>query len=415
MSNELFPIKNNSACVYKWGWNTFRLYTGKSSSCHRVKSSFVSLDNFDNFHNTPEVLNDRKLMLEGQWPENRGCEYCKNLEDAGGESDRTYHNNIPGLSPIDFDGTNLEVTPRILELYLDNVCDLACVYCYPFFSSKYNAELKKFGPNVLGYSYVEKHQDHSKYLELFMNWLNKNSNKLLRLSVLGGEPMLQKEFWRILSYLETVENKNLELSIVTNLNSPLETIKNFVEISYRLLSQRKLKRVDISCSLDCWGPQQEFSRYGLSVDRWKENFEYLITNKWLNLGVHPVVNCLSISTMNEMQDKLIEYKKINNKIRLDYHLVDGSSEEIFNPIIFGPSFFKEQLDQLLEKFPIYSTMDEQSKSRLEGISKLISKGQVDKRRLKKLKLTLEQLDLRRQTDWKMLFPEIDNFFRKNEI
>ena len=59
MSNQVFPIRNDTACVYKWGWNTFRLFNATSSSCHRVTPVAVSLDNFDSFHNTPEVLNDQ--------------------------------------------------------------------------------------------------------------------------------------------------------------------------------------------------------------------------------------------------------------------------------------------------------------------------------------------------------------------
>ena len=116
MTNQVFPIRNDTACVYKWGWNTFRLYNATSSSCHRVNPVAVSLDKFDDFHNTPEVLNDRQKMLAGKWP-GRGCEYCENVEKQGGVSDRLYHNNIPGLTPVDFDPAgDQKVTPRIVEL-----------------------------------------------------------------------------------------------------------------------------------------------------------------------------------------------------------------------------------------------------------------------------------------------------------
>lgn len=414
MNKELFPIENNSACVYKWGWNTFRLYTGKSSSCHRIESSFVSLENFDNFHNTPEVLQDRKLMLEGKWP-GRGCEYCKDVEAVGGISDRLYHNNIAGLTPVDFNGTNLEVTPRILEVYLDNVCDLACVYCEPHYSSRINLELKNYGPNVIGSRNIKKSDNHEEYFNLLLKWLDTNSHKLQRLSIMGGEPLIQKQFWKLLEFLESANNKHLEININSNLNSPLSTIQKYTDAVENLIKKKKIRRADISCSIDCWGPQQEFSRFGLNLKQWQENFEYLITKKWLVIGIHPVINSLSIFTMNEMQEKIIEYKKINPKIRIDYHVVDGINAEIYHPIIFGDSFFKKSLEKLIDNFPIMVNGDEESKSRLEGIVKLISKGEVDKTRLKKLKLTLDQLDFRRKTNWRMLFPEIDNFFKEHEI
>lgn len=414
MNQELFPLKNNSACVYKWGWNTFRLYTGRSSSCHRIKSSFVNIENFENFHNTPEVIQDRQLMLEGKWP-GRGCEYCKDIEAVGGVSDRIYHNNIPGLTPIDFDGTNLEVTPRILEVYLDNHCDLACVYCEPHYSSRINAELNRFGPNIIGTKSIKKSNNHQEYFELLLKWLQNNSQKLQRLSIMGGEPLIQKEFWKLLEFLDSSDNKHLEININSNLNSPLSTVQRYTDAMENLIKKKKIRRADISCSIDCWGPQQEFSRFGLNLQQWQENFEYLITKKWLVIGVHPVVNCLSISTMNEMQDRIIEYKKINPKIRIDYHLIDGINQETYHPTIFGGTFFKKQLQELLDSFPIMVNGDEESKSRLKGIVELISKGEVDNTRLKKLKLTLDQFDVRRRTSWRSLFPEIDQFFVENNI
>lgn len=415
MIQGLFPIENNSACVYKWGWNTIRLYTGRSSSCHRIKSSFVGIENFNNFHNTPEAISDRQLMLHGQWPEGRGCEYCKDIEDVGGMSDRIYHNNIPGLTPVDFDGTNLEVTPRILEVYLDNHCDLACVYCEPHYSSKINAELNKFGPNVIGTSSIKKTVDHQTYFDLLLNWLEKNSHKLQRLSIMGGEPLIQKQFWQLLEFLEKSNNKNLEVNINSNLNSPLSVIQKYTDTMENLIRKKKIRRADISCSIDCWGPQQEFSRFGLNLDKWQQNFEHIITKKWLVIGVHPVVNCLSISTINEMQNKIIEYKKINPKIRIDYHLVDGINKETYHPEIFGSTFFKEKIDTLIKNFPIVISGDSESRDRLSGIAKLIAKGEVDNIRLKKLKLTLDQFDLRRKTNWRNLFPEIDQFFNENNI
>ena len=80
----------------------------------------VDWHRFDNFHNLPKKLNDRRLMLNGEWPQG-GCEYCKNIEDAGGVSDRISHLDIPNLTPIELetDLTAINVTPKILEIYFD--------------------------------------------------------------------------------------------------------------------------------------------------------------------------------------------------------------------------------------------------------------------------------------------------------
>ena len=416
MSNQVFPIRNDAACVYKWGWNTFRLFDATSSSCHRVTPVAVSLDNFQDFHNTPEVLNDRQLMLNGQWPTNRGCEYCQTVEQHGGTSDRTYHNTIPGLTPVDFDPTgDQRVTPRILELFLTNTCDLACVYCIPQFSSKINDELRKFGPYPVGVMPVKAVSNRDSYFTAWMTWLENNYQSIERISILGGEPFLQKELWTILEFMSTRQNKNLTISINTNLNASTDKVTKFVETCKKLLATRRIQRVHINASLDCWGPQAEFIRYGLSLSQWQQNFEYLLQHNWLAVSVHQVITALSIGTALELQQRIAQYKTQYPRITQSYHTVDSGSEEIYHSDMFGSEFFKSKLDQLLAQFPITTEWDRESRARLEGICRLMDAAKPDRLRLAKLRATLDTIDQRRNTDWRSLFPDIDQYFNKNGI
>ena len=365
----------------------------------------------------PSVIDDRHKMLNGEWPDSgKGCEYCKNIEDAGGVSDRTYHNNIPGLTPIDFDADNNQhVTPRVVEVYLNNTCNLACVYCRPEFSSKINDELKKYGKSLVGFEYLTPSIDQNKYLELYLQWLDQNYLKIGRLSIQGGEPLLQKDLWTFLDFLDNREHPELELAINTNLNSDLTLVKKFVNRSKSLLLKRKIKRVDINCSLDNWGPAAEFIRFGLDVSTWQQNFEYILQNKWLYINVHHVVTSLSIYTLKELQTRITEYKKINPKITQSYHFVDSDRTEIYDPRIFGGEFYKDLLDDLIKTYPITTEWDNEAKKRLIGISKLITNGKIDIPMLIKLKYTLDELDLRRKTNWKNIFPHINNFFIQHKI
>lgn len=415
MPGQVFPIRNSTACVYKWTWNTFRLYNATSSSCHRVTPVTVPLDKFDDFHNTPEVLNDRQKMLAGEWP-GRGCEYCENVEKQGGVSDRLYHNNIPGLTPVNFDPQgDQKVTPRIVELYLTNTCDLACVYCLPGFSSRINEELKKHGPYPIGIAPVTTISSRDQYFFAWLNWLDQNYPALDRISIMGGEPFLQKEMWSILEFVSTRCNQNLTISINTNLNSKTDTIKRFVEICKDLIVNKKIKRVHIDASLDCWGPQAEFIRHGLDLAQWQENFEYLIQHRWLSISVHQVITSLSIGTALDLQRRIAEYKKLNPKITQAYHVVDSGYEEIYHPNLFGASFFKGKLDELVAHYPITTEWDIETRKRLEGVCLMIDAEKPDELRLSKLHATLDMIDQRRGTDWKKLFPNINQYFIENGI
>lgn len=417
-TKKVFPINNEAACVFKWGWNTFRLYTGSSSSCHRIKNVFVPLDKFNDFHNTPEVLNDRALMLNGEWPTGRGCEYCKDVEDAGGISDRLYHNPMEGLTPVDFvPGENeLHVTPRILEIYLNNTCDLSCVYCVPIFSSKINDELKKYGPfTEIGLKPIDRTPDHRKYFEKMIEWLPVNYHKLQRFLVQGGEPFLQKEFHEMLDVLETLENPQLEFSVNSNLNADISVFEKFIPRIKKMLVDRKIKRFDITCSIDCWGPQQEFARYGLNLNRWQKNFEFLLQHKWLYINTGHTMTSLTIKTMPDLQQILNNYLQQGYKFNSTYGYVDGPLQELYDPSIFGGKFFKNDLDKLVSITPEDTHQQKRAKERLIGIVHYIQNATLNPDRLKKLSVTLDQLDFRRKTNWRQIYPEIDQFFKTNGI
>jgi pyruvate-formate lyase-activating enzyme len=418
--SKVFPIENESACVFKWSWNTFRFYTGHSSSCHRIKAEFVPIEKFDDFHNMPAVIKDREQMKQGQWPDaGRGCEFCHRVEQQQGESDRTYHNRIPGLTPVDFDlGSNNKVTPRISEIFLNNTCDLACVYCTPIFSSRINDELKTHGPwptGTFGKQLVPKRVDHEAYIEKYRHWLGENYTKLAFLNIQGGEPLLQKELWNFLEFMKEHANPDLVIAINTNLNANIATLKKFIAIARDLILTKKIKRIDINASLDCWGPQAEFIRWGLDLTNWQRNFEYVMSHKWIRLSVHQVITSLSLPTMLNLQQIITTYKQQHPKIQQDYHMVDSDFEKIYHPEIFGAEFFHGQFEDLVRTFPVATDWDHESKKRLEGYAKLQASAHINPERLLLLKGTLDQLDVRRKTNWRELFPGIDNFLTTNGI
>ena len=289
------------------------------------------------------------------------------------------------------------------------------MYCIPEFSSKINQELNKFGPNIIGLKNITKIADSDQYFELYLNWLDKNSHSLTRISIMGGEPLLQQNLWKLLDFLKTKSNQNLEININSNLNSSTLTIQRYVETMKELIVNKSIKRADIQASLDCWGPQQQFIRYGLDLDQWQNNFEYLIQNKWLKLSIHQVITSLTIKTINDLQKRVVDWKKINPRISQEYFTVDGRNQEVFHPEIFGNKFFAAELTKIVDNFVCVNEHDKLGKDRLVGIVGAQLNSKIDHAKLKKLLLTLDQLDFRRNTNWRELWPEIDNFFTEHKV
>jgi len=199
MPDKFFPITTTTSCRSKWSWSSLYLNQGTTASCHRSSVSDIP-DNFDDFHNTSTKIQDRSIMLQNLWPGN-GCEYCRDIEDSGSNSDRQFQNQIPDVYPpeLDSDSTLTKVSPVVLEVFFSNTCNLACVYCSPKFSSSIQTENKKFGGAILPELNFEYSDNLYKDLvPKFWNWFDQHSTSLKRLQILGGEPFVQKDLHRLI-------------------------------------------------------------------------------------------------------------------------------------------------------------------------------------------------------------------------
>jgi len=181
---KVFPIQTETSCLLKWAWSTVYLYRGTTSSCHRVAQNPIDPNNFGDFHNLPEKLQARRLMLSGQWP-GQGCEYCQSIEQAGGVSDRQHQltgdHHVDRIPPeLLTDPTAVEVTPTVLEVYFNNTCNMACVYCGEHFSTKWADENRRWGEfKQDGVAFGHRTQINPHYdrmLADFWQWLAKDEH-----------------------------------------------------------------------------------------------------------------------------------------------------------------------------------------------------------------------------------------------
>ena len=416
MSDKYFPIRTGVACQLKWTWNTLRLQEGTSSSCHRVQPVHLTADTFDNFHNNDTWLSHRKMMLDGKFPQ-QGCQYCEKIESSGGVSDRLTHLKIPNLVPkeLDVDPTAIVVTPRILEVYLDNVCNLGCIYCDESNSSWIQTENQKFG-YIKSVPYDFKNPRHSEYdqlVEKFFTYLDKNYRELRRLIVLGGEPFYQRNFDRLIDFIKQNPNPNIELNIVTNLTPTRQKLEKFVNEMKHLVAKRHIARLDITVSLDCWGAEQEYVRYGLDLQLIEENFKYLADQKWITLNVNSTLTSLTIKTM----PTLIEYlNRFRNNGRKIYHSIGQVDNKTWlHCDVFGAGFFDNDFKQTIDAMPAITDWDINQKDLLIGLWKSLKDSIINNEKLTQLELYLNEIDQRRNTNWKLIFPWLDEYIKENHV
>lgn len=407
MSQKFFPIKTETACQLKWTWTTLRLYNGTSSSCHRVDTSMLSAESFNDFHNTEKSINDRRLMLEGKWPTG-GCEFCQRLETDGLQSDRLFQLKIPNLTPIELDTDPLavKVTPRILEVYLDNVCNMSCLYCWDGFSSRIYQENIRFGEfnqdGVVIKNSSVRHPESEELTAKFWSWLELNYKTLRRLHILGGEPFYQSQFETCLDFLESHINADLEFNIVTNLKVSPSKLQQFVERMKKLLVARKIKRVDITCSIDCFGPQQEYIRYGVDLGQWCQNFEYLISQRWLTLHINQTLVNLAIKTVPDLISYINRVGK--NRNIGHYFSTPVRTYDFLHPKVFGPGYFDDDFDRILYEMKEGTEFEKEFKASMLAVKNELHDSTRSPDQIKKLSVYLTELDRRRNTNWKETFP-----------
>ena len=420
MSDRYFPIHTATACQLKWTWSTVRLYSGTTSSCHRTDSDSFNIDNFDDFHNTEKKIKSRETMLSGQWP-GQGCEYCRDIEATGAQSDRLYQLQIPNQYPVelDIDTLAVKVTPRIVEVYLDNVCNMSCIYCWDGYSSKIRQENEKFGPfesnGIVIKNRANLVNDLDALTDRFWQWFLKNGTGLKKLIVLGGEPLYQKQFGVFLEILENHSFPDLEFSIISNLSVDPGYFQRTIERVKNLVARRKLRRFDVTASIDCFGAEQEYVRKGINLSQWKKNFEYLVSQKWIYLSFNQTITSLTIKTMPDLLEYINQLRVMNPGRKINQQLGKVQNYEYLDPGIFGSGFFTDDFDKILDTMPDDEWQYQQSKQYMKGIFDQINSNQKQSEKIDQLITYLTELDRRRGTDWKKVFPWLEKEMVTNVV
>lgn len=407
LPNRRFPIVSDTACQLKWTWSTIYLTTEKTASCHRTNHHRFDTESFD-FHNTPSKLDDRARMLQGQWPES-GCNYCRDIEDAGGASDRITNLDFPGIHAppeLSSDPTAVRVTPRILEVYFDNTCNLKCLYCGPHFSSLWDAENVKHGlPAFAKSPNIERNKQR------LFEWLKQNAHTLTVFNILGGEPLYQPELEQCLDLFERHPAPELKLQMFTNLNARLPYLKRIIQRVRRLIDNGNIREFEITASLDCWGAPQEYVRFPLNLQEWQQNFEYLLSESWINLIINSTVTPLTIKTLPDLLQKINDW----NQVRPVYHYqnsVNGPDHMFID--LFG-AIFEDDFARAIQLKPARTPEEIASRNYLIGIAQQSAHGGPRPKQIHRLFDFLNTIDQRRRTQWPQVFPWLVEHFAQYNL
>jgi organic radical activating enzyme len=242
-------------------------------------------------------------------------------------------------------------------------------------------------------------------------WLKVNGHHLTVFNILGGEPLYQQEFFDCLDLFDQYPAPELKLQIFTNLNIKLSKLKTIIDRIQQLVDTNKIREFEITASLDCWGPEQEYVRFPLDLISWEENFNYLLTKDWINLIINSTITPLTVKTLPKLIEKINEW----NKIKTIYHYqnsVNAPKNQLID--MFG-NIFTEDFNRAIE-LKLERTPEEiSSKEYLRGIAKQSASRLPNIQNITSLFNMLNKLDQRRRTDWTKTFSWLVDEFAKYNL
>ena len=222
-----------SLCLAKWKQVSLHLPTGLNNSCyhpplHKIDSSLLK-DNPSALHNTPYKKEQRKIMLRNERPQE--CSYCWTQEDLGNLSDRHYRSGEPWAAK-DFEKIinstgDEDVLPSYVEVNFNNACNLACSYCSPQYSSSWTSDVERNGAfptnpphndpsHFTGERKVIPAREDNPYVDAFWSWWPKLYPELEHFRMTGGEPLLDKNTYRVFDYVLENPSPKLHLNVTSN-------------------------------------------------------------------------------------------------------------------------------------------------------------------------------------------------------
>ena len=137
----------------------------------------------------------------------------------------------------------------------------------------------------------------------------------------GGEPMMDKNTYKVFQYIIDNPKKDLHLNITSNMCPPDKKLKaKYFDMIQQICSQDKVEHVMQFVSVDAWGKQAEYIRHGLDFNYMMDNVEEFLDRIPYRNSVTFIVtyNNLSVTSMDKLLAKILELRKTHSK---DYQRV----------------------------------------------------------------------------------------------
>jgi organic radical activating enzyme len=440
--NDISP----SFCLAKWYQVTIHLQNGLTHSCHHPPTHKINLEglqeNPSQLHNTEYKKEQRLLMLKGIRP--KECDYCWKIEDSHQDniSDRILKSSedwaFPYLQeaiskPVDFN-----FNPTYLEVSFGHSCNFKCIYCSPYISSSILGEYQKYGhykqmPNF-SLETLKKTglyplpEDNNPYVEAFWNWWPSLVQDLKYFRITGGEPLLNKNTFKFLEFIDGHPMPNLTFSVNSNLGIPDSQFESFLNLVSKIVASNKVKHFEFYTSIDTFGAQAEYIRDGLNYEKFISNVRKFLTVMPSNCKIILMCtfNALSVANFrNFLEDVCIlknDFRDTETRFpRLVLDMPYLRHPSFLSLAILTPDFkslinrdlkfLKSKGSETLGSGWLFTEHEISKMERILNWFTSLKEDSIRRNLRKEFYHYINEIDKRRGRDFLSVFPELKNFFQ----
>ncbi len=427
-------------CLAKWFNVSIHIPTGQTHSCYHPRSHRVPLQEIavdvSALHNTKYKKEQRQSMLEGQRPTE--CNFCWQIEDSGNQlSDRAYRSKdvyeeglIEEALAI---GSTGNANPRYVEVNFNQACNFRCSYCSPHLSTAWQQDIERNGAFILSdrwhndLSWLKQlnidNSPDNPYLKAFWEWLPQIYPTLQTFRMTGGEPLMDKNTFRMFDYIRDNPKSDLHLSITSNCCPPGDQWSRFMTSLKQITDAEAVDHFMLFCSLDSWGSQAEYIRNGMDFNILYRNIsDFLSNSDKHSLTFIITFNVLSYTGFYDYMENILKLRKQFNRGR---QLIWFDVPQLTDPDFMNPKLLPNMVKELERTIEFMKYNPETRWNEFKGFSDFeISKVQrlIDwinadtgfdrNKAMKNFHLFWSEHDRRRGTSFLNTFPELEYFYNE---
>jgi len=249
-------LTNSTFCPIPWTGLMYNGFDGTIKNCIRSAGTIGNIKDAPIervIHGNTNVLIQNKIVSDIAVP---SCRTCYDLEHGkkGFDiiSDRKFYiRELKNVSLDTYRAGNFNL--KTIDVRWTNLCNFACVYCNPEFSSRWADELD-----------IKQQSPTDKQRANFKQYIFEHATQLEHVYLAGGEPLLMRENLELLDLLDP----NVNLRINTNL-SKVDT-----QVFERIC---QFKNVHWTVSVETIGDEFEYIRHGGQWQDFQDNLKHIKT------------------------------------------------------------------------------------------------------------------------------------------